>query len=137
MRWRAHVKGDDYVIQVTVSNQDKSVNRSKTVTVISLDKPVVNIIYPKEQDYLVQFDTVVLEAEAFHDNGISTVELFINDSSITEVDGKSSNKYEFNWVVNTAAGEAEIKVAAKARVTSASNADSLTVNIEGVIPGKK
>ena len=135
--WLAPLQGGDYSVQVKVSNKDKTVTRNRTITVRSLDKPIVAILSPVEGAFLVQYETVTIEADAFHDNGISTVEFFINDISIDLVDGNHTTSYSHDWVIESTAGPTEIKVEAKARITSTISADSILVSVEGVIPGKK
>lgn len=135
--WRAPFQGGSETIEVSVENNNKTVTKSKNFEVISLDIPVVNIVYPKEFTYLVQYETIELEAEAYHDNGISHVEFFVNDSSLGILDGNNSNKYSKMWLNEAPAGDAEIKVTAVARSAATVGSDRVVVNIEGVIPGKK
>ncbi|MCK4755238.1 MAG: hypothetical protein KAS58_08390, partial [Calditrichia bacterium] len=137
IKWRAPFQGGSETIEVRVSNNDKTVIKNKPIEVVSLNIPVVNIIYPKENAYLVQYETIEMEAEAFHDNGISHVEFFVNDSSLGILDGNTSNTYTLSWLNEAPAGSAEIKVTAVARSAATEGSDRITVNIEGVIPGKK
>lgn len=137
IKWRAPFQGGIVTIEVDVSNNDKSVTKKKDITVVSLNIPVVNIIYPKENAYLVQYETIEMEAEVFHDNGISHVEFFVNDSSLGILDGNTSNTYTISWLNEAPAGSAEIKVTAVARSAATVGFDKVIVNIEGVIPGKK
>ncbi len=137
IKWRAPFQGGIVTIEVDVSNNDKSVTKKKDITVISLNIPVVNIIYPKENAYLVQYETIEMEAEAFHDNGISYVKFFVNDSPLGILDGNTLNTYIISWLNEAPAGSAEIKVTAVAREADTRGVDSISVNIEGVIPGKK
>jgi hypothetical protein len=137
IKWRAPFQGGDQSIEVNVSNNDKTVTKSIPIEVISLNIPVVNILYPKENEYLVQYETIELKTEAFHDNGISHVEFFINDSSLGIIDGNTSNSYSKSWLNQAPAGRAEIKVTAVARSASTESFDKVVVNIEGVVPGKK
>jgi len=137
IKWRAPFQGGDVTIEVRVSNNDKTVNKNKPINVVSLDIPVVNIIYPKENAYLVQYETIEMEAEAFHDNGISHVVFVVNDDSLGILDGNASNTYTVSWLNDAPAGTAEIKVTAVARSAETVGSDKVTVNIEGVIPGKK
>ena len=137
IKWRAPFKGGDQSIEVNVSNNDKTVTKSKLIEVISLNIPVVNIVNPKENAYLVQYETTEIKVEAFHDNGISYVEFFINDSSLGIIDGNTANSYTKSWLNLAPAGSAEIKVTAVARSAATESFDLVVVNIEGVIPGKK
>jgi len=136
--WRAPFQGNPQtIIEVNVANNNKSVTKSRPIEVVSLDIPVVNIVYPRELAYLIQYETVDLEAEAYHDNGISHVEFFVNDSSLGILDGNTSNLYIKSWLNQAPAGSAEIKVTAVARSAATEGSDKVVVNIEGVIPGKK
>jgi hypothetical protein len=137
IKWRAPFNGGRETIEVRVSNNDKTTVKTKDIDVISLGIPVVNIIFPKDDAYLVQYETIEMEAEAFHDNGISHVEFFVNDSSLGIIDGNTSNNYTVSWLNKTPAGDAEIKVTAVARSAGTVGSDKVFVNIEGVIPGKK
>jgi hypothetical protein len=135
--WRAPFQGGTETIEVSVANNDKTVTESKQIQVVSLNIPVVNIVYPKEFAYLIQYETIELDAEAYHDNGISYVEFFVNDSSLGILDGNTSNKYTKLWLNKSLAGDAEIKVTAVARSAATTGSDLVIVTIEGVIPGKK
>jgi hypothetical protein len=137
VKWRAPFSGGNETIEVRVSNNDKTTSKNKQIEVVSLDIPVVIILFPKEDSYLVQYETVNLEAEAYHDNGISHVEFFVNDSSLGIIDGNQSNRYSVSWKNDAPAGRAEIKVTAVARSAGTVGSDRVGVNIEGVIPGKK
>jgi hypothetical protein len=137
IKWRAPFQGGNQTIEVNVSNNDKTVTKNIPIEVISLNIPIVNILNPKENAYLVQHETTEIKVEAFHDNGISHVEFFINDSSLGIIDGNTSNSYTKSWLNQAPAGRAEIKVAAVARSAATESFDKVVVNIEGVIPGKK
>ncbi|MEE9117791.1 MAG: Ig-like domain-containing protein, partial [Calditrichia bacterium] len=137
IKWRAPFQGGIETIEIRVSNDDETIHKSKDITVVSLDTPVVNILSPKNDAYLVQFETIELVAEAFHDNQISVVEFFVNDKSIEILGREESNQYKVSWLNEALAGNAEIKVTAVASITGIMGIDSITVNIEGVIPGKK
>ena len=126
------------IVQVNVANKNKSVTKKKTVRVVSLDNPIVKILSPLDQVYLVQYETTKIEVEAFHDNGITSVEFYVNDGSIEVLDDENTNKYIIDWMIAIPAGEAKIKVTAKAKPpASTTSSDSVFVNIEGVIPGKR
>jgi len=136
--WRAPVQGGDYTVQVNVANKNKSITKKKTVRVVSLDNPVVKILSPLDHQYLVQYETTKIEAEAFHENEILYVKFFINDSLIEILNGKESNIYSMDWIIKNNVGVTEIKVSATTKSpASTTNADSIIVNIEGVIPGKR
>ena len=135
--WRAPFKGGDYTINVEVSNGDKQVSRSKIIRVISSEKPVVRIIKPVRNEYLVQYETLNIQVEAFHDNGISAVELFANELFVGNLTEKGGNIFKYDWIIDASAGTAIIRVLAQARSIGTQNEDSTIVRIEGVIPGKK
>jgi hypothetical protein len=137
IKWRAPFSGGIQTIEIEVSNNDRTTTKRKEVEVVSLDIPVVNILYPKEDSYLVQYETIELEAEAFHDNGISYVEFVVNDSSLGIIDGNATNRYTDVWLNNAPAGRAEIEVVAVARSAGTEGMDRIQVYIEGVVPGKK
>jgi len=137
VKWRAPFKGGPEKIEVRVSNNDKTTLQDKPLTVVSRSTPVVNILSPVNEAYLVQFETIDIEAEVIHENDITYVEIFINEESIKILNGNQSNQYKYSWINNAAAGGAEIKVTAVAEITGNVGGDSIIVNIEGVIPGKK
>ncbi len=134
---RAPLEGGESIIGVEVSNSEKSVTKTKQIIVISLTNPVVSILSPTSGSYLVQFESIELRAEASHDHDIYSVEFFVNDNLISIVGGNSSNIYAINWTNTAPAGLAEIKVRATAQITATINTDSIFVNIEGVVPGKR
>jgi hypothetical protein len=105
--------------------------------VISLANPVVSILSPGSGAYLVQFESIEIKAEAFHDNRIAEVDFFINENLISTIGGHTSNIYVINWTNTEPAGAAEIKVRATANQTGTTGMDSVNVIIEGVVPGKK
>jgi len=135
--WRAPLKGGDYSISIRVANEDKQVNKSKLVRVISSEKPVIRIIKPLNNEYLVQYGSYNVQVEAFHDNGISIVKLYVNDLFVGNLDEKTASIFYYQWYVDADAGVAQLKVLAEARSVGTLNEDSTTVKIEGVIPGKK
>jgi hypothetical protein len=137
VKWRAPFKGGAERIEIRVSNTDKTTLQDKPLTVISQDTPVINILTPINEEYLVQHETIEIEAEVIHDNDITFVEFFINDESNKILNGNMSNRYKYSWHNNAPAGVAEIKVTAVAEITGFVGRDSIMVNIEGVIPGKK
>ena len=136
VKWRAPFQGGTETIEINVSNNDKTTRGTKDITVVSLDTPAVNILSPMKMAYLVQYETIEIEVEAFHDNGISYVEFYENDESIKILTSKESNIYKVSWLNEAPAGHAEIKVEAVAKISGIMGSDIITVNIEGVIPGK-
>ena len=135
--WRAPFKGGDLTISVKVSNSEKSVTKTKQIIIKSLANPVVSILSPGQGIYLVQFESTEIKAEAFHDNGIFSVEFFVNDNLINTIGGNESNVYMINWSNTAPAGLTKIKVRAKAQITGTTSMDSVSVITEGVVPGKK
>lgn len=137
VQWRAPYSGGTCTISISVSNQEKTTSRSRIIEVVSLDTPSVSITSPAPNSYLVQYNPVELQAEAFHDNGIAYVEFFINDHSIGIVDGHENIHYQINWDGNAPAGSLEVKVNARANITSIMGSDSIIVMVEGIIIGKE
>ncbi len=135
--WRAPLKGGDYSISIRVANDEKQVTRSKIVRIISSEKPVVRILKPVKNEYLVQYETYDIQVEVFHDNGISVAKLYVNDRFIGNLNEKSENIFEYQWQVDASSGIAQLMVLAEARSVGTLNEDSTSINIEGVIPGKK
>ena len=137
VKWKAPINGGRYDVQVEVSNNDESVIKTETLTVLSLVAPLVNILSPEPDDYLVQYQNLTIHTEIIHPLGIYQAILVVNDTlSIEVISGNSSESYNFTWKVNVGAGTAEIKIIAEANRTGAIGADSINVNIEGVVPGK-
>jgi len=134
--WAAPLTGNIYNISVNVANSEESTTRSENITVPSLSAPLVNIESPEESSYLVQNSTVVVRARASHENGISSIAFYANDSLIQNQGGISGSLYNFVWLIAVPAGKAELKVVATANVTGAQGMDKVQVNIEGIIPGK-
>jgi hypothetical protein len=137
VKWRAPFTGGLERIEIRVSNNDKTTLRDKQITVVSQAIPIVNILSPINEAYLVQYETIDIEVEVIHENEITFVEFFVNDESIKILNGNPSNQYKYSWLNNAPAGVAEIKVTAVAEITGNVGGDIIRVNIEGVIPGKK
>jgi hypothetical protein len=134
--WKAPAAGGNFVITVEVSNEKKSAGRSITVTVRSFAKPGVEILSPKNGDYVVQHETLFVRAVAAHSNGINHVDLFIRDILKETRSGHSSGQYDFAWPVSESAGPAEIKIEATANATGVTGRDSVRVTFEGIVLGK-
>jgi hypothetical protein len=134
--WRAPVTGGKYSISIKVSNSDKSVTRSREVSVPSMSAPQVDITSPKSNQYLVQESSINVIATAISENGIFQADFYVNDSLVSSKSGNSGNLYEFNWIVREKAGPAELKISAMAKQTGLIGRDSVVVNVEGIIPGK-
>lgn len=136
-RWIAPTIGGDYTFKVEVSNSYKSTDRSGSVKVIEPTKPVVQILIPKHGDYFVQKNEMEIKAEAFHNNGINKIRLYVNDLLETEISGTSTTQYTLYFTPDsTLLGQTEIKIEAIANFVLTSGVDSIIVNIEGIISGK-
>ena len=135
--WRAPLHGGDYNLQVKVSNKSKSVTRGKLIRVNSYEKPVVNIISPVNGSFLIQFNSYALITEAFHDNGISNVRIYVNGVLVGTCKEIQPSLFRLDWTADTPAGLTKLKAIAQARSTAAVNADSIYVSLEGVVPGKQ
>lgn len=136
-RWIAPTNGGDYIFQVEVSNSYKSAERTKSVKVVETGVPFVQILIPENDDYFVQLSEIEIQAEAFHNNGIDKVQLYVEDSLIIEKSGSSSNEYSFIFTPDTTLlGKTEIKIEAIANFVPTVGVDSIIVNIEGILPGK-
>jgi hypothetical protein len=137
VKWKAPISGGRYDVQVKVSNNDKSTTKTETLTVLSLVAPLVNILSPEPDDYLVQYQNITIQSEIIHPLGIYQAILVVNDTlNIEVISGNNSESYNFTWKVTLGAGSAELKIIAEANRTGAIGADSINVNIEGVVPGK-
>jgi hypothetical protein len=134
--WRAPVTGGRYNVSVKVSNSEKDVTRSREITVPSLNAPQVEIVSPENNAFLVQQSTVIVSATAVSENGIFQTDFYVNDSLVASRAGNSGNSYQFDWLIREQAGVAELKIAATAKQTGLIGCDSISVNIEGIIPGK-
>lgn len=137
VKWIAPLIAGDFDVRIKVSNKYKSTSAKSEITVLSTNKPAVNISSPNDNTYLVQYEPVTIEVQAVHENGIFDVDLYINDILLQSLPGNDDDLYEFNWNVSVDPGVIEIKAIARSRVTLFSAADSINVNIEAILPGKK
>ncbi len=136
-RWKAPVQGDTYVFTILVSNTFKSTSQDRSVVVVDLKKPIVNISSPKAGEYFVQLSEIQIVASAIHANGIDKVELFVNDQQQAEQAGHPSDEYQFTFTPDTTlVGQTEIKIEATAKQVQKIGRDSIRVFIEGILPGK-
>lgn len=136
-RWIAPTIGGDYTFKVEVSNSYKSTDRSESVKVIEPTKPVVQILIPKHGDYFVQKNEMEIKAEAFHNNGINKIRLYVNELLEAEKSGTSATQYTLYFTPDsTLLGQTEIKIEAIANFVLTTGADSIIVNIEGIISRK-
>ena len=135
--WIMPVAGGDYTIKVKVSNQDeKSSNKKVTATVRSFQDPVVRILSPAKEVFFVQSEQTCVEADASHENGISAVNLYVNDILQRTMTTLPSGHYSADLDLQNWVGETEIKVEAIARTTRTVGRDSINVYIEGLVLGK-
>lgn len=134
--WIAPLAGGNYELKVTVSNEKKNKSATKIVNVISAQKPLVNILSPAAGAFFVQGQEIEVHAEAYHDNGLQQVELFVNDRLAAQQDYRSDNNYQFSFNSDTIrVGQVWIKVQAQVFDQPQNvNADSITVFIEGILP---
>ena len=136
--WKAPIEGGIYEVKVTISNNDQNITRTEQIRVVTLVAPLVTILNPKDAAYIVQYQHTKVKAEVIHPLGIYQTELIVNDTiHVAIASGNGDDIYEFNWNANAPSGKAEVKIIAEANVTGALGADSVLVNIEGIIPGKK
>ncbi|MBN2201032.1 hypothetical protein JW777_03690 [bacterium] len=136
VRWKAPSTGGPHRITVTVTGEEKSASRSTDVTVRSLVLPDVFILSPQAGTYVVQHDSMQVRVRARHDNGIDRVRLFINSGLKKTADGGDGEIYTFDCPVDEPAGNASVRVEAVARVSFLTKSDSVSIHIEGVVPGK-
>ena len=137
LTWKAPLKGGNYSLSVTVSNSSEQVTRTEMVRVPSAATPKVNIIAPQDNAYLVQHSRVTVEAGAVHENGLQSVQFWIDDQYFPLTPDRVDDNYLFDWTVDIAPGTHEIKILAVAQLTSATGADSVLVMVEGIVPGKQ
>jgi hypothetical protein len=136
IRWIAPTTGGDYTFKVEVSNSFKSAERTESVKVLEAGVPLVKIKAPQDNEYFIQGLEMEIEADAFHNNGINKVQLYVNDQLITEMSGSPSNSYNFAFTPDTTyLGTTEIKIEAVANFTLTIGIDSVMVNIEAILPG--
>ncbi len=137
--WVAPVQGGVYQISVTVSNSKRSVTSSpEEVNVLISSDPLVEIRKPLAEEYFVVGQTITIESRASHDNGLSWVRAFVNDSLIGQSDQTTNGLYSFSCTAtNSMVGASYIKVqAAAANALSPKGSDSVQIKIGGIIPGK-
>ena len=134
-RWIAPTSGGVYTFKIVVSNDYKSAERTASVTVIEPTIPIVKILAPENGGYFVQGQEISINVEARHSNGINKLRLYINEIFTQELGGQSSVNYSFSFVPDTAyLGETELEVEALANFTGTIGTDSISVNIEGILP---
>jgi hypothetical protein len=141
LRWKAaQVGGGNYWVRCEVSNDEKTTTRTGEVIVRSGSNPFLKLISPEQGDYLVQFTEYEIIAECGHENGISMIGFWVNDTLKHATAGRLDDRvdtFSYVWPADAGAGTVEIKVIATARVTGAQAADSINISLEGIVPGKK
>ena len=139
VRWVAPSEGGRVTITVWVSNEEKSANQSTDITVRSYTRPFVSMEYPDPNAFIVLNDNMEIEARASHNNGIDWVYFYVNDVYTIPLNRKSGTEdtYIGNYQFQGVTGELELKVSARALTTGTTGSDSLTVHVEGIIPGKR
>ena len=133
--WEAPQKGQNYTIEVTVNDpHDGKATGQIELTVISEDKPIVEIISPTSEQYLVGYGVQTIKANASHENGIDRVEFYIDDVHVgTDNLNRDREPYEYNWKLDGLSGNKEIKAVAFGRFPNVPpGADSIVVNVQGV-----
>ena len=137
LTWKAPLSGGHFPVSVKVSNSEESVTKSDNITVISFIRPYVKIVLPSASDYLVQYQPASVKARAYHDNGLTQVQLWINDVIVSGQSGVKALDYQFDWDGVAPAGMIEIKVTAVSKITAMTGSDSIRVPLEGIVRGKK
>ncbi|NQT27081.1 hypothetical protein HQ585_17130 [candidate division KSB1 bacterium] len=139
VQWVAPQEGGIVRITVWVSNEDKSSTQSIQVNVRSYTNPYIVINAPQPDTYFVLNDEVEIEATASHNNGIEWVYLYVDDAYIMQLNRKVGldNVYSCTYRFQNMTGEIELKVSTRARTTGTFGMDSLSVFVEGIIPGKR
>jgi len=137
VRWKAPVTGGAYIIKVGVENDIDKDKAEQELTVRSYTNPAVSITSITTGEYFTQYEVLNITATAIHDNGIRTVKLYLNNGLYSTHDGHSQNRYTFNDVQLETAGSVEIRIVAEARTTSSIGSDTVTIQVEGIILGKK
>ena len=133
--WIAPLSGGIYDIKVIVSNDQKSESKSEDVNVISLEQPLVNIIEPLENTYVVKGQIVNVVVSAFHENRLSFVRLYVANLLNEEKGYDRSNNYNFSFDTDTLAGAVTLRVDAEASNQLGNvGSDSIVINVEGILP---
>ena len=134
--WIAPFQGGNYDITVTVSNEKKDKKATEKVNVISSIKPIVEIQNPEQGAFFVPGEQILVNAVAFHDNGLNFVKLFAGDIAVDSTDFNSSNEYQLIYESNfSMIGSVTLKIEAEAFGQKGNTGmDSVIVNIEGILP---
>ncbi len=137
VRWIAPIAGGFYELKVTVSNTAKKSTAAKQIEVIVSDKPVVDLRKPVSGAYFTAGQSILIEARAEHVNGLSWVKAFIQDSLIGQSSQNTSGIYPFSALAtNNMVGKTIVRIEAKTAFVEQAGADSVEIEIGGIIPGK-
>jgi hypothetical protein len=137
VQWIAPLTGGTYNLKVKVSNSSrKSSETNRNITVISATEPLVDITEPAGNGYFVLYQEISVQARAEHENGIAGVSLFVNDSLVGQMSDQAKPLYTRSFKTKPAmVGKTVIKVQAEGN-NHKTGSDHITINIQGIIPGK-
>ena len=144
VKWIAPLSGGNYTLTVVVSNGLSSAQTSRQVNVVSSTAPIVHITDPSNNSYFYLGDDINVNAEAYHENGISLVRLIAvtptgSDSLIQTLGSRVDGKYHFVGLkaYKDLVGDATLKVEAiAANQLQTKGSDQITVKILGIHIGK-
>lgn len=136
--WIAPLKGGNYTIRAVVEN-DKKTTKSNTITVQNIDKPLVNIITPQQENYFIPGENINITLTAGHDNGISKVRFYFSNQLVDSLGFAANNQYQFNYIATAAdVGKQVIKITAQAKGQAANiGQDIIEINVEGILSKKR
>ena len=129
--WTASETAGRYTIEATVRDKNEAeVTDQVTVTVLGLERPVVEILEPKNNEYLVGVGKDTIKVNASHANGISRVEFYVGDELLGTDNWRP---YEQTWNLDGLSGKKTIKaVAYRVGSDDIRGEHSITVYVEGV-----
>jgi len=137
VEWIAPFKGGSYRINVKVSNEEKNSEAHVNIVVRSTQKPIIEINAPTNGSHHIQFNEILVESIAYHENFISKVQLLINGILIDSSDYHSSDKYNFAIIAGPQLiGETTITLVAHSDAANVSSEKSVIIFVEGILPGK-
>ena len=129
--WTAPETAGRYTIEVTVRDKNEAETTDQvTVTVLGLERPVVEIQYPMNNEYLTGRGEITIKANASHANGISRVEFYVDDELLGTDNWRP---YEQTWNLDGLSGKKIIKaVAYRVGSDDIRGEHSITIYVEGV-----
>lgn len=137
VRWIAPIEGGYFEFKVIVSNTAKETPKTKEIEVLVFEKPIVKILKPAAGDYFVAGQSFAIEARADHANGLSWVKAFVKGNLIEQKSQNATGIYLFAVTADSSmVGQPYIKIEAKSKTVDETGADSIQVEIGGIIPGK-